>query len=251
MPPRRSFASPEEPPASPQGPPAPPPFVRLELAPAERAQIEEQLAACFGLTPAGARRWVETTADRGACYGRVVGGQVAASFAAETLPLARGTERVTAVMLQSCYVHPDYRGRGFGLERADVDELRRRFAAEAVVLTLFDDGLVPYWRWRGFEVVQRAEVVTFEEYSARAQRAFSPALDERSLAAKLAEVTADGAVVSEERGIIAVRYPGDEVVDELILRGALVPGDTKDLRVRLKTVMASPGELELVCAIDL
>jgi len=254
MPPRRSFASPEEPLASPQdppAPPAPPPFVRLELTPAERAQIEEQLAACFGLTPAAARTWVETTAGRGACYGRVVGGQVAASFAAETLPLARGTERLTAVMLQSCYVRPDYRGRGFGLERADVDELRHRFAADAVVLTLFDDGLVPYWRRRGFDVVQRAEVVTFDEYSARARHGFSPALGERALAAKLAEVTADGAVVSEERGIIAVRYPGDEVVDELILRGALVPGDTKDLRVRLKTVMASPGDLELVCAIDL
>lgn len=244
MPPRRS-------PASPGRPPAPPPFVELELTPVERAQIEEQLAGCFGLTPAAARTWVETTEGRGACYGRVVGGQVAASFAAETLPLARGTERLTAVMLQSCYVRPDYRGRGFGLERADVDELRRRFAADAVVLTLFDDGLVPYWRRRGFDVAQRAEVVTFDEYSARAQRAFSPGLDQRALAAKLAEVTADGAVLSEERGIIAVRYPGDEVVDELILRDARAPGDAKDLRVRLKTVMASPGDLELVCAIDL
>jgi len=246
MPPRRS-------PASPGRPPAPPPFVELGLTPVERAQIEEQLAACFGLTPAAARTWVETTAGRGACYGRVVGGQVAASFAAETLPLARGTERLTAVMLQSCYVRPDYRGRGFGLERADVDELRRRFAADAVVLTLFDDGLVPYWRRRGFEVVQRAEVVTFDEYSARVRRGFSPALDERALAAKLAEVTADGAVVSEAGGFVAVRYSGDEVVDELIPRGVRVPGDANatDLCVRLKTVMASPGDLELVCAIDL
>jgi len=238
-------------PGSPGRPPAPPPFVELELTPAERAQIEEQLAACFGLTSAAARTWVETTAGRGACYGRVVGGQVAASFAAETLPLARGTERLTAVMLQSCYVHPDFRGRGFGLERADVDELRHRFAADAVVLTLLDDGLVPYWRRRGFDVVQRAEVVTFDEYSARVRHGFIPALDERALAAKLAEVTADGAVLSEAGGFVAVRYPGDEVVDELILRGARAPGDAKDLRIRLKTVMASPGDLELVCAIDL
>ena len=72
--------------------------------------------------------------------------------------------------------------------------------------------------------MQRAEVVTFDEYSARARRAFSPALDERALAAKLAEVTADGAVVSEEDGFIAVRYPGDEVVDELIPRDARVSG---------------------------
>ena len=244
MPPRRS-------PAPPEDPPAPPPFVRLGLAPAERAQIEEQLSACFGLTPAAARTWVETTSRSGVCYGRVVDGRVAASFAAEAIPLARGAERMTAVMLQSCYVHPDYRGRGFGLQRADVDELRRRFAADAVVLTLLDDGLVSYWRRRGFDVVQRAEVVTFNEYRARARHDFSPALGERALAAKLAEVTADGAVVTEEGGLVAVRYLGDEVVDELIPRSARVPGDTKDLRVRLKTVMASPGDLELVCAIDL
>jgi GNAT superfamily N-acetyltransferase len=225
--------------------------VELELAPAERAQIEEQLSACFGLTSAAARTWVDTTARNGACYGRVVGDRVAASFAAEALLLARGAERLTAVMLQSCYVHPDFRGRGFGLERADVDELRRRFAADAVVLTLFDDGLVPYWRRRGFEVVQSAAVISLREYVARAEPLFSPVLDELALAAKLAEVAADGALVSDEGGFTAVRYPGDAVVDELIPRTASVAGDPPELRVRLKTVMASPGDLELVCAIDL
>ena len=245
MPPRRS-------PASPGRPPAPPPFAELELTPVERAQIERQLCDAFGLTASAAQTWVETTARCGTCFGRVgADGVIAASFAAETLPLARGEERLTTVMLQSCYVHPDYRGRGFGLERADVDELRRLFAADAVVLTLFDDGLGPYWRRRGFDVVQRAEVVSFDEYSARARHGFSPTLDKRALAAKLAEVTADGAVVSEAGRFVAVRYPGDEVVDELLPRGVRVPGDTKDLRVRLKTVMASPGDLELVCAIDL
>jgi hypothetical protein len=245
MPPHRSRVSP-------QGPPAPP-FVRLELTPAERAQIEEQLAACFGLTSAAARTWVETTAGRGACYGRVVGGQVAASFAAETLPLARGTERLTAVMLQSCYVHPDFRGRGFGLERADVDELRHRFAADAVVLTLFDDGLVPYWRRRGFDVVQRAEVVDLDEHLRRTGTAFGPALTQDALAAKLVEVTADGALLCEAGGLVLVRYPGGEVVDELIVRepGWASPSPRQDIHVRLKTVMASPGDLELVCAIDL
>ncbi len=254
MPSRRPPASAEEPAASPEEQPvtpAPPPFVALELTPDERAQIEEQLAACFGLTSEAARQWIGTTARSGVCYGRVVGHRVAASFAAEALPLARGSERLTAVMLQSCYVHPDFRGRGFGLERADVDGLRRRFAADAIVLTLFDDGLGPYWRRRGFEVVQRAEVISFDEYLRRAGRAFSPALDEGALAAKLTEVTADGAVVSEVDGFTAVRYPGDEVVDELIPRDARVSSDTKDLLVRLKTVMASPGDLELVCAIDL
>ena len=259
MPSHRPSASPEGLPASSGGPsassggppPGPPPYVELELTPAERAQIEEQLAACFGLTSEAARQWVATTARNGVCFGRVIGDRVAASFAAEALPLTRGSERLTAVMLQSCYVHPDFRGRGFGLERADVDALRRRFAADAVVLTLLDDGLAPYWRRRGFDVVQRAEVITVDEYGTRAQRAYSPALDDRALAAKIAEVTADGAVVSEADGYTAVRYPGDEVVDELILHEVPVAGDTRDVRVRLKTVMAVPGDLELVCAVDL
>ena len=245
----------------------PPPFVQLALTLDERAQIEEQLAACFGLTAEAARTWVETTARSGACFGRLVGGQVAASYAAEALPLARGDERLTAVMLQSCYVHPDFRGGGYGLERADIDALRRRFAADAVVLTLFDDGLVPYWRRRGFDIVQRAEVIGLAEYLARAGRAFSPASDERAVAEKLAEVAADGARVTETDGLVLVRYSGDDAVDELIVRdlgrgaGAVpasadsataAPAAEPDaLRVRLKTVMASPGDLELVCAIDL
>jgi GNAT superfamily N-acetyltransferase len=231
----------------------PPPFTELALTPEERVQIGEQLAACFGLTADAARTWIETTARSGVCYGRVVGGRVAASFAAEALQLARGADRITAAMLQSCYVHPDFRGRGFGLERADVDEIRRRLAADAVVLTLFDDGLVPYWRRRGFDVVQRAEVVDLSGYLARARHAFSPALDARAIAEKIAEVTADGALVTEADGVVSVRYPGDDVVEELVMRDPTNPtaGESSAIRVRLKTVMADPGDLELVCAIDL
>jgi GNAT superfamily N-acetyltransferase len=254
------------PPNTPE-PPAPPPFVELALTIAERAQIEVQLAACFGLTAEAARTWVETTARSGACFGRLSGGRVAASFTAEALPLARGDERLAAVMVQSCYVHPDFRGRGYGLERADIAALRRRFAADAVVLTLFDDGLVPYWRRRGFEVVQRAQEIDLSEYVRRAQEAFSPAPDERAVADKLAEVAADGAQVTETDGLVLVCYPGDDAVQELIVRdprraaksvaaaadlATVAPAAEPDaLRVRLKTVMASPGDLELVCAIDL
>ncbi len=181
--------------------PAPPPFVELGLTPDERAQIEGQLAACFDLEPEAAHTWVETTARRGVCFGRVASdGAIAASFAAETLPLVRGDESRTAVMLQSCYVHPAYRGRGYGLARADVEDLRRRFAADAVALTLFDDGLVPYWRRRGFEVVQRAEVIGLSVYLERAVTAFSPALDAEAIAAKVAENVADGATVTELAG---------------------------------------------------
>jgi len=240
-------------------PPAPPPFVELRLTPDERAEIQRQLAACFGLTPQAARTWVETTARRGACFGRVEsGGEIAASYAAETLPLMRDGQRRTAVMLQSCYVHPAYRGRGYGLARADVEALRRRFAADAVVLTLFDDGLGPYWRRRGFEVVQRAETIGLSAYLAKAAGAFGPVLADEAVAAKLAETAADGATVTEVRrgdgALLLVEYPGDGAVDEVIVRdlpAVLSWRTVPDVAVRLKTVMASPGDLELVCAIDL
>ena len=102
----------------------PPPFVELALTPNEREQIETQLAASFGLTPEAARTWVETTTRRGVCFGRVAhGGVIAASYAAETVALARGDERLAAVMLQSCYVHPEFRGRGYGLTRGDAAAL--------------------------------------------------------------------------------------------------------------------------------
>jgi len=240
-------------------PPAPPPFVELELTSDERAQIEKQLAVCFGLAPEAARTWVETTARRGVCFGRIASdGVIAASFAAETLPLVRGEECRTAVMLQSCYVHPGYRGQGNGLSRTDVEGLRRRFAANVVVLTLFDDGLVSYWRRRGFDVVQRAEVIDLCSYLSRAVHAFCPVLDDEAVAAKLAENIADGAIVTEHSvgngALLLLRRPGDGVVEELIVRspGALLRcRPVPDVAIRLKTVMASPGDLDLVCAIDL
>jgi GNAT superfamily N-acetyltransferase len=238
---------------------ATPPFVELRLTPDERVQIEGQLAAGFDLSPEAARRWVETTARRGVCFGRVASsGVVAASYAAEPLPLVRGDESRTAVMLQSCYVHPAYRGRGHGLARVDVEDLRRRFAADAVVLTLFDDGLVPYWRRRGFEVAQGAEVVDLSSYLSRAATAFSPALGDEAIAAKLAETIADGATVNElsvgDSVLLLVRYPGDDVVEELIVRDPRVPVRCRAVpvvAVRLKTVMVNPGDLDLICAIDL
>ncbi len=238
-------------------PSIPPPFVELELTRDERAQIEGQLAACFDLAPEAARTWVETTARRGACFARVAsGGAVVASYAAETMPLVRGEEWRTSVMLQSYYVHPAYRGRGYGLARTDVEDLCRRFAADAVVLTLFEDGLTRYWRRRGFEVVQRAEVVELSSYLSRAATAFSPALDDEAITAKLAENVADGATVAElsAAGLLLVRYPGDDVVEELIVRDPRVPVRCRavpEAAVRLKTVMASPGDLDLICAIDL
>lgn len=240
-------------------PASPPPFVELALTPDEREQIELQLVVCFDLTPEAARTWIETTARDGVCFGRVASdGLIAASYAAEKLAFVRGDERLTAVMLQSYYVRPEFRGRGYGLARGDVAALRRRFAADVVILTLFDNGLVPYWRRRGFEVVQRAEVVRLAAYLRRAATAFSPALGESAVAAKLAENIADGATVAElspgDGDLLLIRYPGSEVVEELIVRGPWAAARRRpvpDVAVRLKTVMASPGGLDLVCAIDL
>ncbi len=73
-------------------------------------------------------------------------------------------------------------------------------------------------------------------------------------------MAADGANVADGGALILVRHPDDPVVDEVIVRPAgrvgwapvaAVRADEPALYVRLKTAMASPGGLELVCALDL
>jgi GNAT superfamily N-acetyltransferase len=105
----------------------------LTVTAGERTQIEAQLVASFRLTPAGARAWVDTSLRNGLYFGRKDDERVAASFAAETLGLSRGDECCRAVLLQSHYVHPDYRGKGYGIQRVDLDALLARFLADVVV----------------------------------------------------------------------------------------------------------------------
>jgi hypothetical protein len=101
-------------------------------------------------------------------------------------------------------------------------------------------------------------VVDLSSYLSRAATAFSPALGDEAIAAKLAETIADGATVNElsvgDSVLLLVRYPGDDVVEELIVRNPRVPVRCRAVpvvAVRLKTVMVNPGDLDLICAIDL
>ncbi len=138
----------------------------------------------------------------------------------ETLDLARGDECRRAVLLQSHYVHPDYRGKGYGIQRGDLDALLARFLADVVVLSLYDDGLVPYWERRGFVVEQRAEVVGLSRCLERLRRSFHPVFTETYVAEKLQEAAAEGAEVVRTDGIVAVRARGSREVGELLVLDA-------------------------------
>jgi GNAT superfamily N-acetyltransferase len=233
---------------------APSHYEPLTVTGGERAQIEAQLVANFRLTPAGARAWVDTSLHNGSYFGRKDGERVAASFAAETLDLARDDESRRAALLQSHYVHPDYRGRGYGILRGDLDALVARFHADAVVLSLYDDGLVPYWERRGFVVEQRAEVVGLSHCLERLRRSFHPVFTETYVAEKLQEAAAEGAEVVRTDGIVAVRARGSREVGELLVLDAALAaahvGATAGMRVALRTIMSYPAAIGLFCPVD-
>jgi len=220
----------------------------------ERTQIEAQLVASFRLSPAGARAWVDTSLRNGSYFGRKDGEHVAASFATETLDLARGDDRRRAVLLQSHYVHPDYRGRGYGIQRGDIAALLARFHADVVVLSLYDDGLVPYWERCGFVVEQRAEVVGLPRCLERLRRSFHPVFTETYVAEKLHEAAAEGAAVVRADGIVAVRARGSSEVGELLVLDAVLamapPGAVAEMQVALRTIMSYPAAIGLFCSVD-
>lgn len=229
------------------------PHVPLAVTVGEREQIEAQLVASFGLTPAGARAWVDTSLRNGAYFGRKDGEWVAASFATETLVFAFGDERRRAVLLQSHYVHPDYRGKGYGIQRGDLDALLARFSADVVVLSLYDDGLIPYWERRGFVVEQRAEIVGLSLCLERVRRSFHPVFTETYVTEKLHEAAAEGAEVVRADGIVAVRVRESSEVGELLVIDAALAAahtSTADMRVALRTIMSYPAAIGLFCSVD-
>jgi GNAT superfamily N-acetyltransferase len=126
----------------------------LALTPDERLQIEAQLSACFALTAAGARTWVDTSERAGMYYGWKVGETVAASVAFEPLGFALGSETFRSLLLQSHYVHPVYRGRGYRITTEFLDEVLARHGAAAIVLCLYEDELARYWGEVGFVQTQ-------------------------------------------------------------------------------------------------
>jgi GNAT superfamily N-acetyltransferase len=194
----------------------------LTLARAEREQIEEQLSACFGLTPAGARAWVATSARCGWYYGWRVGERIAASVAFEPLEFGRGgraagAASLRALLLQSHYVHPDFRGQGYRVREALLDQVLERHGAETVVLCLYEDALAEYWREVGFRVEHGRETITVAAALARWAAALSPVVTDDYLAAKREEAAADGASIAEADGLVLVRARGAATHTELLV----------------------------------
>jgi GNAT superfamily N-acetyltransferase len=226
----------------------------LAVTPDERAQIEAQLSASFGLTADGARAWVDTTLRNGCYFGRKDGDCVAASFALEEMGFRRGDEVRKTLFLQSHYVHPRYRGLGYGVTRRDLDRVRTRLSADAVVLSLYADELVDYWEQRGFAVEQRREVVALSAYLERLAASFAPVLTAAYIAEKVHEAESDGAEVALQDGMLAIRARDDNVVTELLTVDPTAAVAAVDrypaLRIRLRTVMSYPRALGLFCPVD-
>lgn len=230
----------------------------LSLTPAERGQIEEQLCACFGLTPAGARAWVATSARSGWYYGWKVGESVAASVAFEPLEFAPGGRAAGAVplralLLQSHYVHPDYRGQGYRVREAFLDAALKRHGAETVVLCLYEDALAEYWREVGFQVEHSRETITVATALARWAVAVSPVVTADYLEAKREEAEADGATITEADGLVLVRAPGAATHTELLVtdadRALRAPPALVAESLEVTTIMSYPSRHGLFCPV--
>lgn len=237
---------------------APGGYEPLTLTPEEREQIEEQLCACFGLTPAGARAWVATSARNGWYYGWKVGATVAASVAFEALAFARGGRPadpapLRALMLQSHYVHPDYRGRGYRVREDFLDAVLELHDAEAVVLCLYEDALAEYWSEVGFQVEHGRETITVAAAIARWAAAVSPVVSAGYLAVKREEADADGATVSEADGLVLVRARGSASHTELLVtdtdRALGAPPALLAEPLEVTTIMSYPSRRGLFCPV--
>ncbi len=238
--------------------PAPGGYEALALTPAEREQIEEQLSACFGLTPAGARAWVATSARRGWYYGWRVGERIAASVAFEPLEFRRGGRAagaapLRALLLQSHYVHPDFRGQGYRVREAFLDEVLERHDGRTIVLCLYDDALAGYWREAGFDLEHGRETVTTAAALDRWAAALSPVVSAGYLAAKREEAEADGASVTEVCGLMLISDRGSAAHTELLVtdleRARLAPPALLAQPLEVTTIMSYPARLGLFCPV--
>ncbi len=237
---------------------APGGYEPLALTPVERAQIEDQLCASFGLTLAGARAWVATSVRTGWYYGWKVGETVAASVAFEALAFTAvgrpaDTAPLPALLLQSHYVHPDYRGRGYRVREAFLDAVLERHGAETVVLSLYDDALAEYWSRVGFRVEHGRGTMTVAAALARWAAAVSPVITADYLAVKREEAEADGATVTEADGLVLVRARGAATHTELLVvdvdRALRAPPALLAEPLEVTTIMSYPSRRGLFCPV--
>jgi len=232
---------------------APGGYEPLALTQDERAQIEAQLSACFDLTTAGARAWVATSARSGWYYGWKVGERVAASVAFEPLGFAHGPEAFQSLLLQSHYVHPAFRGRGYRVTAAFLDEVLARHGAQAIVLCLYEDALARYWSEEGFALEYGRETITVAEALRRWAGAPAPVVGAGYLAVKREEAEADGAEIVAADGLVLLRARGSEPYTELLVtdlgRALQAPADLLAARLEVIPIMSYPVRRELFCPI--
>jgi len=260
---------------------SPPGFEVIGPAPHERTQLIDQLTAAFELTTAAATLWVDSIKP-GRYFARRVGETIAASFAVDLLELRRGAEfegdgviagaewrsvaahslasastsapgfdthSMRAVMLQSVCVDPAFRGQGFGLTRDVLADLLPRFAADVVILSLFEDDLVQYWAARGFALEYRSETVSLEECLRRSRASWAPVPEMRFVTEKIDESEADGEEALLRDGLLTIRRPGADAFSELLIVDADAAesalGLRRDTPVALKTIMTFPASIGL------
>ena len=225
----------------------------LALTPDERLQIEAQLSACFALTAAGARTWVDTSERVGMYYGWKVGETVAASVAFEPLGFALGSETFRSLLLQSHYVHPVYRGRGYRITTEFLDEVLARHGAAAIVLCLYEDELARYWGEVGFVLEHGRETITVAEALRRWAAAPTPIVTAGYLAVKREEAAADGAVITEADGLVLLRARGSVAHTELLVtdleRALQAPARLLADSLEVAPVMSYPSRRGLFCPI--
>jgi GNAT superfamily N-acetyltransferase len=233
--------------------PAPGGYEPLAPTSEERTQIETQLSACFDLTAAGARAWVDTSVRSGWYYGWKVGETVVASVAFEPLGFAHGPEAFRSLLLQSHYVHPAYRGKGYRVTAAFLDEVLARHGAQAIVLCLYEDALARYWSEEGFVLEHGRETITVAEALRRWAAAPAPVVSAGYLAVKREETSADGAAITEADGLVLLRARGSAAYTELLVtdleRALQAPAGLLAEPLEIIPIMSYPGRRGLFCPI--
>jgi len=158
-----------------------------------------------------------------------------------------------ALLLQSHYVHPDYRGQGYRLREAFLDAVLERHGAETVVLCLYDDVLAKYWGEVGFRVEHGRETITVAAALARWAAATSPVVTADYLAVKREEAEADGATISEADGLLLVRARGAATHTELLVadidRALRAPPALLEESLEVTTIMSYPSRRGLFCPV--
>ena len=150
-------------------------------------------------------------------------------------------------------MHPDYRGQGYRVREAFLDEVLERHGAETVVLCLYEDALAEYWREVGFRLEHGRETITVAAALARWAAALSPVVTDDYLAVKREEAEADDATIIEAGGLVLVRARGAATHTELLVadvdRALRAPPALLAESLEVTTIMSYPARRGLFCPV--